>query len=240
VRPAPLVRTATTRFACGDSTCEAGTQSCCSKDDRALCVPTVPAKPEDRVQLLAAQIEACAQAGVADVTAIDRCDSSSDCAAKEACCEEFLFGGASAQICLPIEPTQGTPCDFGEVCVAGEPCHVGDTKCSDGFCRTRPEHLRCEQGECAPGNVCCDEPPTCMPEAQCIGNARRFDCTGPDDCVHGAECWYGNQGTRCFNFSGGPMQRVCRTDKDCPSEAWCKKPMRCGNSDQYFKVCTCE
>jgi hypothetical protein len=240
----PITGSNSTLFRCGSSSCKSGVQTCCATGDESVCASTVPAGPNDNVQVLAAQLQACADALGQEVSDVARCDESGDCAGNEACCEQYLYSGSTARVCVPFGPGKATPCEFGERCQEGQPCRVGNAECVDGACRKRIKNRRCGSATCGPGTSCCDFPARCAPHAECADTMAKYHCSQASDCLAGERCWYANGQSNCINYPpiAGVAALVCTGDADCPTkDTFCEGPVRCvaAADGSPVRVCTC-
>lgn len=228
------------RVACGPEQCHVGEETCCgnSTGDEGRCVATVPAGPDDAGQLLGGQILAC-QAVSAPTDSLRRCDDSGDCAASEACCNQFLYGGATADLCEPIATPGRSPCGFNEVCTVDADCRIEGATCRDGTC-VKAASFECGQQRCAPGERCAGHPPRCMPGD--TSTFPRWDCATSRDCLPGETCFVGIAGTQCLG-SSATAAPVCESVADCPApHRLCKTGQACvADSSRSFPVrhCAC-
>lgn len=230
-----------TRFRCHDQICRVGTESCCYFSDTGVCVPSVAPGPNDAVQLLASQLEICeATPHRYALTELIRCDESSDCADHEACCGTFLFGGADAQVCVPITTPGRSPCQFQEVCRTDATCRAAGSRCLDGRCR-KPAELRCGGQRCTgAASACCGDPPSCQAPAVCE-QLPWYHCMSPRDCLPGESCQLNVSGSRCLNEPDIANSRlVCDTASDCEVLKHFCAQLRCEPTDvPGIRGCTC-
>lgn len=229
-------------FACEATRCKAGSESCCVFSDTGRCVANVPPGPNDKVQLLAAQSEACNQPpSEYSLTEIRRCDESIDCAKGEACCGTFLFGGASADLCVPIKDPKRSPCDFSEICVNSSTCRVPGAECIDGMCK-KAVTLSCATERCSGAkSACCGDPPSCREPSQCEAGVPRYRCTSAKDCLPGEHCQLQILGSLCTNFvDTANARRACETTRDCGGgDAFCKRYVCKDSGIPGIKACEC-
>jgi hypothetical protein len=229
------------RFRCGRTSCRARLESCCSDGHGGGCVPTLPPGPQDNVQLLASQLQECGSVKLEySLNEIARCDESADCGKNEACCGMFLFGGASANLCVPYDSPDTSPCDFSELCYVGKPCATRGAACVDGECLKPVTNLPCGSATCSgDASACCGDPPACRKPAEC-GHAG-LRCARPSDCLKGQHCALGPMGTHCTGMLDLANTRiVCQKDADCPRQNFMCKAMRCAPSEfAGVKACAC-
>ncbi|HEY5956650.1 MAG TPA: hypothetical protein VIV60_08860, partial [Polyangiaceae bacterium] len=228
---------------CGPKRCVVGTETCCgsSEPSQSGCVPTIPPGKGDKVQLLASQIEACERAQLS-TSMLLRCDESLDCRKNEACCEHFLYGGASASFCVPIKRPDRSPCQTVEICIEGSPCRAPGSACINGTCQKVVTSLPCGMATCAPpNNVCCLDEMRCVAAGEC--NVGALHCAHHSDCLKGQFCEVSAVGTQCTgSIAWGVAGSVCDKDADCASAILCnqKKP-RCVPSEYPgIRYCDCE
>lgn len=228
-------------FGCGSIRCKAGSESCCLFSDESVCLPSVPPGPNDHVQVLASQLEACgATKHTYSLTGVRRCDESSDCARGQACCGMFLFGGATADFCVPMKTPGRSPCDFSEVCISDDTCRVAGSKCIEGAC-AKPATPSCNGQRCAgEKSACCGDPPSCRAASECAEQPR-FRCTSPKDCLPGEHCQMQVMGSVCTNFLDLANTRsVCDKSADCgPGDALCRRYVCKDSEVRGIKVCQC-
>lgn len=239
---APLPRTSDpAQFACGALRCKSGSESCCLFSDEGVCVPSVPPGPNDHVQVLASQLEACgATKHEYSLTELRRCDESSDCVRGQACCGMFLYGGASADFCVPIKTPGRAPCDFSEVCISDDTCRTAGSKCIDGACK-KPVTLSCNGRLCSGADsACCGDPPSCRSPSQCEA-LPRYRCTSPKDCLPGERCQLQVMGSVCTNFLDLANTRsACDKTADCgPGDFICKRYVCKASEVPGIKACQC-
>jgi len=240
--PAPLPRLSDSKLVgCLAQRCKVGSESCCVYSNEGDCVASVPPGPNDKVQVLASQLEACnATKHDYSLTEIRRCDESSDCARGEACCSMFMFGGASADLCVPFKTPGRSPCDFVEICIDDSTCRTSGSMCIDGACR-KATTLTCGGKRCSGDKgACCGDPPSCRAPADCEHGAPRYRCTSPKDCLPGEHCQFAIVSTTCTNFVDIANTRtVCDTSADCPkSDMFCKR-YACKAEQHGIKTCQC-
>jgi hypothetical protein len=235
-----------TRVQCGNHSCLVGQETCCGNttdktDTGAACVATVPPGKGDHVQLLASQIEACEQAKLPTST-LARCDESRDCRNNEACCENYLYSGAGANFCVPIQQPSRSPCPINEVCIEGSPCRAPGSVCINGTCQKVVGSLPCGTATCTPPkNVCCLDAMSCAAPSECRVGA--LHCAHHSDCLKGQFCEISVLGTQCTgHIAWGVAGSVCEKDADCGPDVFCKqnKP-RCLLSEfPGVRYCGCE
>jgi hypothetical protein len=218
-----------------------------------VCLPSSPDGPHGAIGFLSAQWEACDKAPYEhgySMSGISRCDESIDCKSKQVCCEEFLFSGASVNLCAPELASGETPCEFGEPCVEGSPCRVPGTECRDGYCVKPVKQPRCDGGPCADGESCCGEPLRCKPDAECAPRQPRIACSRPSDCVKGHHCVHAsNSGSYCTGhvdvvtpnwLEERGLTVLCERDTDCRAKCQSGARMRCKPFEiPWLKGCTC-
>jgi hypothetical protein len=191
--------------------------------------------------LLATQLMACESAELRySLSEISRCDESADCAQGEVCCSMFLFGGASASLCVRAPAPDESPCDFAERCYPGSPCATRGARCVAGYCEKPVANLPCGDAVCSgEKSVCCGDPPRCAPSAECEDRGLR--CARPSDCLPGNHCQLTMMGTRCTGMLNLANARVvCESDSDCPRQSVVCKTMRCVPSEHpKIKSCVC-
>lgn len=228
---------------CVTTKCPAPSETCCVFSDRGACVATVPKGPHDDVQLLASQLEACgAKQTEYSLTEVRRCDESSDCPGGESCCGMFLFGGASANVCVKQNGKRSAPCDFSEVCIDSSTCQVSGSECIDGVCAKRVERLACGKQKCSgETSACCGDPPSCMKPSECEFGMPRYRCASPKDCLHGQHCQVQVMGSLCTNFVDiANTTMACDTQADCGSgEPFCKRHVCRPAGVGSLKTCIC-
>ena len=227
-------------FACGKARCRLGKETCCSDGDDGVCVPSVAPGPDDKTQLLASQIVACDAAGLRYALAsVARCNRSADCGTGEYCCDQFLYGGASAQLCLKSD-SHANPCEYGELCGDGGACRSAGAACVEGRCRKPLASMQCGEATCSGASVCCGEPPACVSPAQCKGP--RYECMHPADCLAGEHCASGVLGTTCVGvFDLANTAVVCDSDADCPANTMlCQGKLKCTPASvPHLETCVC-
>jgi hypothetical protein len=207
-------------------------------------VATVPAKPEDKIQLLASQIEACESAKLEySLTSITRCDDSGDCAKDQVCCAEFMYSGAVAVECVPRSKLRRGVCELGEACRPDVPCRTPGARCVDGGCVKPVDSLRCGASVCSGGQVCCGDPPACLePGATC--DLPHYRCAGPKDCLPGEYCMKSVTGSGCRGMLDmGTAALACDVDAECPPSvclgAKGKRPHCAAAPGSWIKTCDC-
>lgn len=227
-------------FACGGARCKVGSESCCWFSDEGACVPSAPPGANDTTQVLASQIEACDKLKAPfSLSEIRRCDESSDCARGEACCGMFLYGGASADFCVPIKNPKRAPCDFSEVCTTDDTCRVPGAKCIDGACK-KPAIISCNGQPCAgKDKACCGDPPACRAASDCT--TPHFACTSPKDCLTGEHCRLQVGGSLCTNFEDVANARmICDKTSDCGGpNPFCQRYACKPSEHAGIKACEC-
>ena len=240
-------------FTCGKLRCVSGTETCCEASTDTVCLPSSPDGPYGAIGFLSAQWQACDKAPFEhgySLSGISRCDESIDCAASRICCEEFLFSGATVNLCAPAQASGRSPCEFGERCVDGSTCRVPGTVCRDGYCIKPVAEARCDAETCAEGESCCGEPLGCKPHAACDPRQPRIACTKPDDCVAGHRCLYSeSSGSACTGhvdlvtpnwLEDRGLAIVCTRDADCPGKCPRGAKMRCKPATlPWLRACAC-
>jgi hypothetical protein len=229
-------------FRCGQAACRAGKENCCDfSATRGGCIPIVR-------EGLQAQVLACQQVARPEesVSGVHRCNDATDCGAREACCEEWIWLGGFATTCQPIRG--GIPaCGINEVCVST--CRGRGAECQNGVCRKPLKQVKCGASMCEGDRpACCGDPLACRTEAECSADPLtvRYRCASPRDCVEGEHCARGVLGTLCTrNYD--PVNVgivVCDSVKDCPStKETCQAGpghVACGASEDGLRVCFCE
>ncbi len=228
---------------CGQKICQVGKETCCGgdTDDAGDCVATVPPGKGDKMQLLASQIEACEKASLPTST-LARCDESLDCRKNEACCEDYLYSGASANFCVTIKRPDRSPCKRNEVCIEGSPCRAPGSVCINGTCQKVVASLPCGTATCTPpNNVCCLDEMRCVAPSECRVGA--LHCAHHSDCLKGQFCEISTLGTQCTGgITWGVAGSVCDKDADCGPDVFCnKKKPRCLPSEYPgIRNCDCE
>ncbi len=217
------------RFGCGKLECTSGEQTCCLASTDAVCIPSVPDGPRGTIGAFREQWQACDEAPFEhgySLSGISRCDESVDCKAAEICCEQFLFSGATVNLCEPQPPSGETPCEFGERCVEGSPCRMPGTECRRGYCVKHVKQLKCSgSGTCSEGETCCGDPPRCRADNDCHERMPRITCTRPADCLAGQHCLHESySGANCTGhvdfvtpswLEERGLSLVCDNDSDC-------------------------
>lgn len=234
-------------FRCGEGACRVGRETCCWDGRTGACVPTVPPGPDDQVQLLASQIEACSRAKLTySLASLARCGDSGDCPSGEACCVQHLYGGAAASVCIPLSRSGDAACDLGEPCRPEVPCRARGAECAEGLCRKPSSSVLCGKATCAGASpACCGDPPVCQPAAACAAGPR-YRCAGPRGCLDGEHCQATFSGTRCLRLLDvANAEVVCARDIDCPKALCLGRPgarPRCapsGGRAGWLKTCSC-
>ncbi len=229
-------------FACEAARCKAGSESCCVFSDTGVCIASVPTGPNDNVQVLAAQIDACNELKQKySLTEIRRCDESTDCGKGEACCGTFMYGGASADVCVPIKDPKRSPCDFSELCVSSSTCRAPGAECIDGLCK-KAVTLSCGNQRCTGAkSACCGDPPSCREPSGCESGTPRYRCTSSKDCLAGEHCQLQVLGSLCTNYvDTANSRRTCTTTRDCGGgDAFCKRYVCKDSEVPGIKACEC-
>jgi hypothetical protein len=240
-------------FACGAGRCQVGSESCCGKGDDATCVENAPPDPPGTSQLWASQIERCEAApGKYALDEIARCRSSEHCPGQELCCNEFLYGGASAILCKP--PEGGEPaCNYGEMCTPDLPCRSPGTSCVKGICR-KSTQVSCGGKMCDLTTHTCvhtdpDVPtaPSCEAEDQI--EAWRAEgrpifsigCLRHADCQSGELCREALGSSSCLRADDGMSGVMCEDSRDCPTDM-CLPPKTtvvCNTKASWHGLCDC-
>lgn len=242
-----------TRFTCGRETCATGTETCCEASGEGVCIATLKDGPHGQIGFFKDQWEACDHAKLPySLSGISRCDESIDCGGTDVCCEQFLFSGGSVNLCEAPNKTGATPCEYGEVCLAGSRCRIPGTECIRGYCQKPVENLRCEAGEaCGSGQTCCGEPLSCKPHSECDPREPRLTCAKPSDCIKGQTCiMESERSTYCTGlvdritpgwWEMRGIGAVCEKNADCVGKCENKaQNMRCKDSKIYeIRSCVC-
>ncbi len=233
-------------IACGDGLCDAKQEICCRSGEDGACAMRVPLDESDS---LAPLLEKCSEKELgSSLDNLALCDDSSDCEANEVCCAAWMSSGASRQMCFHASVDGSNVCDYGELCVEGQPCKTHGTTCVRGKCRLTNAQIVCG------GQPCPSEKPMCcaVDSEQCATldacrkrAGRNFmgevACSGPSTCPRGSFCTQAYASTACQGLVDAANTRIrCDRDSDCPS-AVCSGQVRprCAKAGNEPKFCTC-
>lgn len=242
-------------FECGKEQCRLGEASCCTGGEVSFCAPNAPADPPTSPQLLGNQIEACTKLSAeGSVSEIARCRSSSHCADGELCCDESLFSGASAIICVPALPSE-LACNYGEVCTADQPCRSPGAHCIKGRCR-KSTTVACGKTDCNLATHTClitnaaKSLLECKSDAELaaagwMGPTADIACASHSDCLPGERCRLTLGRTFCQRADDGMTALMCDKASDCGAD-FCagvgmpqKKPVCARDPDFWHTTCDC-